>query len=80
MNCSRSRLIKFLAWPLLTLSANSILAEGNELSEFSAYYQANTNGMRGSAERHLIKQADNHFRLNISLEAKMACINIGDLE
>ncbi len=48
--------------------------------EFSAYYEARTNGMRGTAERHLVHLADNNYRLNISLEAKMAGINIGDLK
>lgn len=56
------------------------LAQDNELSEFSAYYRANTNGLRGNAERHLVKQADNLYRLNISLEAKVIAIKIGTLE
>ncbi len=67
-------------FPLLaTLFFSSALAQ-QEPIEFSAYYLANTNGIRGSAERHLIKTDDNVYRLNISLEARMGGINIGDLE
>lgn len=51
-----------------------------EITEFSAYYEAHTNGMRGNAERHLVSLGENNYRLNVSLEAKMAGINIGDLE
>ncbi len=68
----------------LALTAVSLLnpASGiaGELAEFSAYYEARTNGISGSAERHLIKLDDEVYRLNISLEAKMAGIAIGDLE
>lgn len=73
-------MIKFACANILATLSLCSLAQGNELEEFSAYYQASTNGMRGSAERHLIRQDNDHFRLNISLEAKMAAINIGDLE
>ena len=73
-------MIRFLCGAILTTLGVGSLAQSNELEEFSAYYQANTNGMRGSAERHLVRQDDDHFRLNISLEARMAAINIGDLE
>lgn len=59
--------------------AKTALAD-TPLQEFSAYYEASTNGMRGNAERHLIQTGDNAYRLNISLEAKMAGISIGDLE
>lgn len=62
-----------LLYPFISLQAT-------EPVEFSAYYEARTNGMRGTAERHLIRLADNDYRLNISLEAKMAGINIGDLQ
>lgn len=51
-----------------------------ELTEFSAYYEASTNGVSGNAERHLVHQGDEHYRLNISLEAKVAGVEIGDLE
>lgn len=54
--------------------------EAGEPVEFSAYYEARTNGMRGTAERHLVHLTDNNYRLNISLEAKLAGINIGDLK
>jgi hypothetical protein len=51
-----------------------------DVEEFSAYYQASTNGIRGNAERHLVKLDNGHYRLNTSLEAKVAGINVGDLE
>ncbi|MCI5108147.1 MAG: DUF3108 domain-containing protein [Pseudomonadales bacterium] len=51
-----------------------------DVEEFSAYYQASTNGMRGNAERHLVRLDNGHYRLNTSLEAKVAGINVGDLE
>lgn len=73
-------MIRLLCSTLLAIVSLASTAQNDGLQEFSAYYQANTNGMRGSAERHLIRQGDDHFRLNISLEAKMAAINIGDLE
>lgn len=63
---------------LLLLCPEIGLAAGEPV-EFSAYYEARTNGMRGTAERHLVHLEDNHYRLNVSLEAKMAGINIGDL-
>lgn len=50
------------------------------LTEFSAYYNASTNGISGEAERHLIHQGGNRYRLNVSLEAKVAGVQIGDLE
>lgn len=55
-------------------------AVGQQLTEFSAYYDASTNGISGNAERHLIHQGDERYRLNISLEAKVGGIEIGDLE
>lgn len=51
-----------------------------ELGEFSAYYQARTNGMRGEAERHLLRQADGHYRLDVSLEARMLGVPLGKLK
>lgn len=70
--------MKILALPALMLLFSSAFTA--ELEEFSAYYQASTNGMRGNAERHLVKMADGSYRLNTSLEAKVAGINVGDLE
>ena len=52
----------------------------DKLTEFSAYYDASTNGISGNAERHLIKLDKERYRLNISLEAKVAGVEIGDLE
>ncbi len=72
--------MNLLRCSFVILLGTSSLAGANELEEFSAYYQANTNGLRGKAERHLIRQEDDHYRLNISLEAKLAAISIGDLE
>lgn len=51
-----------------------------ELTEFSAYYVASTNGISGEAERHLIHNGNENYRLNVSLEAKVAGVEIGDLE
>lgn len=64
----------------LLLLVPAISQASAEPVEFSAYYEARTNGMRGTAERHLVHLQDNHYRLNVSLEAKMAGINIGDLQ
>lgn len=72
--------MKFLRGSLFALLSTCCLANATELQEFSAYYQANTNGLRGKAERHLIRQDNDHYKLNISLEAKLALISIGDLE
>ena len=71
---------KLVILPLLIflMAANTLAAK--EPTEFSAYYQASTNGISGNAERHLIKLEDNRYRLNISLEAKVAGVEIGDLE
>lgn len=69
-----SRLLPIIL--LLTVST----AQAAEINEFSAYYEAHTNGMRGNAERHLVALGEDNYRLNVSLEAKMAGINIGDLE
>ena len=52
----------------------------DKLTEFSAYYDASTNGISGNAERHLINLGEQRYRLNISLEAKVAGAEIGDLE
>ena len=52
----------------------------DKLTEFSAYYDASTNGISGNAERHLIKLGEERYRLNISLNAKVAGVEIGDLE
>lgn len=67
-----------LLLPALLFSATALAQQAP--TEFSAYYQASTNGIRGSAERHLVMTDANNYRLNISLEAKMGGINIGDLE
>lgn len=55
-------------------------AQERALTEYSAYYEASTNGISGNAERHLIKTGEQQYRLNISLEAKVGGIEIGDLE
>ena len=55
-------------------------ANSQELTEYSAYYVASTNGISGEAERHLVHNGDNRYRLNVSLEAKVAGVEIGDLE
>lgn len=52
----------------------------DKLTQFSAYYDASTNGISGNAERHLISLGEERYRLNISLEAKVGGIAIGDLE
>lgn len=62
----------------LLLTPMTVLAQ--ELPEFSAYYEARTNGMRGDAERHLVRQEDGSYRLNVSLEARMVGIRLGELE
>ncbi len=56
------------------------LTKAQELTEFSAYYEASTNGISGNAERHLVHQGNERYRLNISLEAKIGGVEIGDLE
>ena len=64
---------------LLSLGSPYGLA-ANNLEEFSAYYSASTNGIYGTAERHLVKLSENSYRLNVSLEAKIGGLGIGDLE
>lgn len=68
----------------MTMLAAALLlpapSHAQELTEFSAYYEASTNGISGNAERHLVHQGDERYRLNISLEAKVGGIEIGDLE
>ncbi len=71
--------INRIAIGLLAFTLCSATAAG-ELTEFSAYYKATTNGISGNAERHLIHQGDDRYRLNISLEAKVGGVEIGDLE
>ena len=69
--------------PLLLLTGLLVMplaGMAQELPEFSAYYQAKTNGMRGEAERHLVRQDDGSYRLNVSLEARMVGIRLGELE
>lgn len=69
---------------ICTLLAGLLLAPmaglTQELPEFSAYYEAKTNGMRGEAERHLIRKDDGSYRLNVSLEASMVGVRLGELE
>ena len=72
--------MKRICLALSGLLSFACLAQDSELSEFSAYYRANTNGLRGNAERHLVQLSENLYRLNTSLEAKMIAIKIGDLE
>jgi len=74
---ARCKVLRYLLCPLIFCLGVDLHA--GEPVEFSAYYEARTNGMRGSAERHLVQLSDDSYRLNISLEAKMAGINIGDL-
>ncbi|HBW82810.1 MAG TPA: hypothetical protein DEF79_02095 [Gammaproteobacteria bacterium] len=64
---------------LLSLGSPYGLA-ANNLEEFSAHYSATTNGIYGTAERHLVKLSENNYRLNVSLEAKIGGLGIGDLE
>ena len=68
----------FLVFLLLQVSLCSAAAD--TLEEFSAYYSATTNGIRGTAERHLVKLKENSYRLSVSLEAKLGGLEIGDLE
>ncbi len=72
-------LLCYAACPMACL-AHSITALSQDLTEYSAYYVASTNGISGEAERHLVHNGDNHYRLNVSLEAKVAGVEIGDLE
>ena len=66
---------------LLLLSQVSLpRATADTLEEFSAYYSATTNGIRGAAERHLVRLTERNYRLNVSLEAKLGGLAIGDLE
>ena len=67
-----------LAFLLLQVSLASAAAD--TLEEFSAYYSATTNGIHGTAERHLVKLKENSYRLSVSLEAKLGGLEIGDLE
>ena len=43
------------------------------------HYSATTNGIRGTAE-HLVRLTDHNYRLNVSLEAKLGGLEIGELE
>ena len=65
---------------LLLLQVSLSGATADTLEEFSAYYSATTNGIRGTAERHLVRLTDRNYRLNVSLEAKIGGLEIGDLE
>ena len=65
---------------LLLLQVSLCSAAADTLEEFSAYYSATTNGIRGTAERHLVKLQENSYRLSVSLEAKLGGLEIGDLE
>ena len=67
-----------LVFLLLQVSLCSAAADTPE--EFSAYYSATTNGIRGTAERHLVKLKENSYRLSVFLEAKLGGLEIGDLE
>ncbi len=74
--------MKFVSCLILTLAttASPLYAQDRPLIEYSAYYEASTNGISGNAERHLIRTGEQQYRLNISLEAKVGGIEIGDLE
>ena len=65
---------------LLLLQFSVSGATADTLEEFSAYYSATTNGIRGAAERHLVKLTERSYRLSVSLEAKLGGLEIGDLE
>ena len=69
-----------IALMLLLLQVSLSGATADTLEEFSAYYSATTNGIRGAAERHLVKLTERSYRLNVSLEAKLGGLEIGDLE
>ena len=69
-----------IALMLLLLQVSLSGATADTLEEFSAYYSATTNGIRGTAERHLVRLTDRNYRLNVSLEAKLGGLEIGDLE
>ena len=69
-----------IALMLLLLQVSLSGATADTLEEFSAYYSATTNGIRGAAERHLVRLTERNYRLNVSLEAKLGGLEIGDLE
>ena len=69
-----------IALMLLLLQVSLSGATADTLEEFSTYYSATTNGIRGAAERHLVKLTERSYRLNVSLEAKLGGLEIGDLE
>ena len=69
-----------IALLFLLLQVSLSRATADTLEEFSAYYSATTNGIRGAAERHLVRLTERNYRLNVSLEAKLGGLAIGDLE
>ena len=69
-----------IALMLLLLQVSLFGATADTLEEFSAYYSATTNGIRGTAQRHLVRLTERNYRLNVSLEAKLGGLKIGDLE
>ena len=69
-----------IALMLLLLQVSLSGATADTLEEFSAYYSATTNGIHGAAERHLVRLTERNYRLNVSLEAKLGGLEIGDLE
>ena len=69
-----------IALMLLLLQFALSGATADTLEEFSAYYSATTAGIRGAAERHLVKLTERSYRLSVSLEAKLGALEIGDLE
>ena len=64
----------------LLLQVSLSCAAADTLEEFSAYYSATTNGIRGTAERHLVQLTQHSYRLSVSLEAKLRGLKIGALE
>lgn len=64
----------------LLLQVSLSCAAADTLEEFSAYYSATTNGIRGTAERHLVQLTQHSYRLSVSLEAKLGGLKIGALE
>jgi len=69
-----------IALILLLFQVSLSGATADTLEEFSAYYSATTNGIRGTAERHLVRLTERNYRLNVSIEAKLGGLEIGDLE
>lgn len=57
---------------LAALIASACNAQSNELSEYSARYEASANGLAATATRSLSRIAGNGYRLSNTLEASLA--------